>query len=683
MNTNRFRTLLYSPPATTIMTGVCLLAFLILWNGNLVSASAELREPGSPSDIPVPVSEMYDMQLETEMLEQQYDRVISDALDRYFDRGSYMARTSLDIERQQVRLIEPGEQPDEPAEEVAPVRIPGVPYVPAFVERERSFAEEMAALIGQSYTRTVINQIRVDLSLDVGYSEEEIAFMEEIIRSAARLQDTRDDRIEVTLISFPGPEFERQAAKLEERAAELEQKQQEQDSGQQASVEGNALPDIAAIGSMLSDAEGRRTLAGLMLANPAYLLLSVFVLIMVLALLILFILLFRGIPVRTKGARKAYAGGDDTGSTPNVTSSPTSGVRSSTPADPPVRDRSETDNSGMATGYRDGSFMRAETMPSDDAFYFSGLISAYPADMARYVEKRIASGEERAGRQIAAAFHMIDHKMVRLLEPYMSRETIEELRKEISTADGQATDYSDAAITSLITYLKSCERPDSYLFKIQPLKDFEFIRHVSPGFFGTLVSGLKDIHIALIAAHMPKDTTQQWLAEQDEGYIQRLMQVMPQVQEISYKEYALVAERLFDLHESQKESGAYPQQLVHEMVELIERMPVDRQQGMIRALSDDDNEYNRRILSQLVTLEDVLKLPADVISRVLENMEAETIAMACTSLTEEQRAIVLKSRTDREMSVITNLIRSKGETYSGKMVSEARLQIVREARPFI
>ncbi|AXJ02022.1 hypothetical protein CYPRO_2783 [Cyclonatronum proteinivorum] len=154
-----------------------------------------------------------DSPLEIAMLEQQYDLLISRALERYFNTSSFVVDTFIEgylvVLRQQERAREEAQQ----EEDVPRFDVPGVPRVPGFIFRQLQEAiPDMEDNRTPEYTRIEIENITIRLIVDEAFGDEELDFMNLIITTTAKLQADRGDKLEVIHHRFPQSVLSRSGA---------------------------------------------------------------------------------------------------------------------------------------------------------------------------------------------------------------------------------------------------------------------------------------------------------------------------------------------------------------------------------------------------------------------------------------------------------------------------------------
>ena len=138
--------------------------------------------------------------LELAELEQSYDRVLYQVLSQFFAPGSFGVDTRLEV---QFHRPQP-QSPPPAANAQNGLALPGMPLPTARSIATPSPQPGQAA--DRSHIRMELRRINVRVFADTMYKASDLAFMEQLVASAAKLEARRGDRIVMVPRAFPTKE---------------------------------------------------------------------------------------------------------------------------------------------------------------------------------------------------------------------------------------------------------------------------------------------------------------------------------------------------------------------------------------------------------------------------------------------------------------------------------------------
>lgn len=595
-----------------------LIALLLLFPAALTAQDADApadtvatETPEVPAEPPrtVPATA-----LERSDMEQRLDNLIKGAMNNFFDPSTYMVDTKVNLERVRKRLPEsaPTEMPRTRVRE----NLPGLPGVPTSLLRPQEGMADAAA----SEMTNEISSIDVTVLVSTAYTDEEIGFIDRLVRATAKIDEGRGDIVAISRTAFPT----RQADRADETTAP-----------QPMDTDVLPSPESDETGNWFAE-------------NRAWLI----ALLILLALLIALALFF----VRKK--KKDALSAESRGFTPDD-STPDSG----TPiADAPAMGKAGTD---LATD-------------NNEAFLLQSILS-YPGEIARLFESWIARDPANGSRRAASLLSSADPKTARLLQPGMSESAYGKLLKAM---EGVPSADVQADVASVCNYLRSRYRDDTLRKGLRALNDYDFLDHIPVDkLFGQLQRyGSKEK--ALILSHLNSVAAAGIIQRLEPGESRAVMLELPKTRNVPFAGYRKLAEDLFENLNVDEAPDAFSAEDVQQTVQLIESLPVGQQSVYTEQLASDSGEFAASVLEELITLPTLDRLSDQDMADGIAAIDSQVLGTALATLDSKLANRILSLRPEREQIIIRAEMQGAAASANGR-VEAAQNRMLEAIRSYI
>lgn len=278
------------------------------------------------------------------------------------------------------------------------------------------------------------------------------------------------------------------------------------------------------------------------------------------------------------------------------------------------------------------------------------LTSERPTDMARILEYWFGSDKNKTIQVILS----VDIKIMIMLRPYITKEVYKELVGVMNTYY-EKQDFEQAyTLEELAREIKGFEQPNSFIFKYQPVKDFNFIQLMKLEELKELIELLELEDTALVMSHCSQEMVQRIGEMLETEYLNEVIKQTYQIQKIPLSEYRALSNYIFkEIHLNQNPDFV-PESLVSDVASIIEGLNIEKQQEIVRYLSNDEHSYTKGIIERVITLDAILDLEDEEIMELISPIKLETLAYAIRSFGSELQKKIIGMRPEREQVFIEN-----------------------------
>lgn len=278
------------------------------------------------------------------------------------------------------------------------------------------------------------------------------------------------------------------------------------------------------------------------------------------------------------------------------------------------------------------------------------LTSERPTDMARILEYWFGSDKNKTIQVILS----VDIKIMIMLRPYITKEVYKELVGVMNTYY-EKQDFEQAyTLEELAREIKGFEQPNSFIFKYQPVKDFNFIQLMKLEELKELIELLELDDTALVMSHCSQEMVQRIGEMLETEYLNEVIKQTYQIQKIPLSEYRARSNYIFkEIHLNQNPDFV-PESLVSDVASIIEGLNIEKQQEIVRYLSNDEHSYTKGIIERVITLDAILDLEDEEIMELISPIKLETLAYAIRSFGSELQKKIIGMRPEREQVFIEN-----------------------------
>lgn len=153
---------------------------------------------GSYGQLPGTSSTSAQNQQETARLERLYEQQLKQALSNYYTQESYLVDAQVELE--EIRVPDGFRRSEQREEPLGLDQLPGLPILPEGFTRT---VDEDTVKPDQFINALQIRQKAVRVIVDTAYTDNDITFVEELVRSEANLDVMRGDMVTVDVRAFP------------------------------------------------------------------------------------------------------------------------------------------------------------------------------------------------------------------------------------------------------------------------------------------------------------------------------------------------------------------------------------------------------------------------------------------------------------------------------------------------
>lgn len=298
------------------------------------------------------------------------------------------------------------------------------------------------------------------------------------------------------------------------------------------------------------------------------------------------------------------------------------------------------------------------------------LTSERPTDMARILEYWFGSDQNKTIQVILS----VDIKIMIMLRPYITKEVYKELVGVMNTYYEKQDFEQMYTLEDLAREIKGFEQPNSFIFKYQPVKDFNFIQLMKLEELKELIELLELDDTALLMSHCSQEMVQRIGEMLETEYLNEVIKQTYQIQKIPLSEYRARSNYIFKEFHLNQNPDFVPDSLVSDVASIIEGLNIEKQQEIVRYLSTDEDSYTKGIIGKVITLDSILDLEDEEVMELISPIKLETLAYAIRSFGSELQKKIIGMRPDREQVFIENTMNSS--QVSLKQIKTAQYELL-------
>lgn len=305
------------------------------------------------------------------------------------------------------------------------------------------------------------------------------------------------------------------------------------------------------------------------------------------------------------------------------------------------------------------------------------LTSDRPTDMARILEYWFGYDMHKTIQVILS----VDIKIMIMLKPYISKSVYQKLvstMNEFFEIDMYENRYT---LEELAKEIKGFEQSRSFIFKYQPVKDYNFIQLMKTDELKNLVENLSLEDTALVIGHCSKDIVRKLGDMIDTEYLNEVIKTTWEVQKMPLLEYRNRSNAIFKEVHLNHHTDHIPNAIISDVVEIIEGLEIEKQQDVIRLMKKKGDTHSYAIAENIVTLDTLVSLEHDVLSNVIGLVKSETLALAIRGFGSDIQERIISLRPDRERMYIEKIMHS--EEYNARDIKIAQNKLLDQLRNVI
>lgn len=565
------------------------------------------------------------LELRVVTLEQQFDSQVLDVLSNYFDSRKFFVDISIDArfadetyrttENQVIKENQPKREE---------VIMPGLPFMPESnlqPQNQRKNNETTQTIINEhTVQRLQVLKLAVNVYADSSFSPQEAEFMRLIAGIAAKVNESRGDIVNVSLIDMP-------------------------DFG---------LP--VSNTSELNDATNEETLLGSINDYiPGFILL----LLVGLALLI-------GRFTNSKSDKDSEAQKERNLKRNDLRREPRSGFGNG--LDPFQHMR----NNGI-----DGA--KSESSKNkNDLSYITDQFLNNSKDVALLFESWIENDREEGATKAADIISVVDKNLIKALRRDLNNECYQAIDSKLNSTDSVSQEKKNDLISEFVnTLLANSENGETQ--RHQQLGLFQFLNHLDVHHIVQLINGEDITSTALLIDYLPEDKAARVLDRLEQDRTIDIMLGMTDLYKQPFQKHKEISSRLFskaiEILEIEKELKEGSQNILP----VLERLPLEEQANYINQLKASGSPVAHTISEQFMTVDEIPELDDQMLKHAISEIPTEVLIQAVDSFDDEIGEKLLSVRPKREQRLIRMELQqmNKSETQEG---SYAKLQVISAIR---
>lgn len=302
------------------------------------------------------------------------------------------------------------------------------------------------------------------------------------------------------------------------------------------------------------------------------------------------------------------------------------------------------------------------------------LTSERPTDMARILEYWFGHDLHKTVQIILS----VDIKILIMLKPYISVPVYQKLVSTMNEFYEIDTYENRYTLEELAREIKGFELPNSFIFKYQPVKDFNFIQLMKTDELEHLVHTLSLEDIALVIGHCSKDVVQKLGDMIETDYLNEVIKTTWEVQKMPLLEYRNRSNVIFKEVHLNHHTDHLPNSIISDIVEIIEGLEIEKQQEVVRSMKEKGDTHSNAIAENIITLDAIVTLEHEVLSDVVGLVKSETLALAIRGFGPDMQDRIISLRPERERSYIEKIMHS--EEYNIRDIKTAQNKLLDQLR---
>lgn len=315
-----------------------------------------------------------------------------------------------------------------------------------------------------------------------------------------------------------------------------------------------------------------------------------------------------------------------------------------------------------------------EDRETESLRFLMKLTSERPADMARILEYWFSTDMHKTIQIILS----VDIKILIMLRPYITESVYKEL-VSLMNEYFEMDDYEyKHSLEELAREVKGFEQPQSFIFKYQPVKDFNFIQLMKIEELKSLIELLDLTDTALVLSHCSRDIIQRLSDMIETQYLNEIIKQAYVVQKMPLSEYRNHSNKIFKEIHLNQQGDHLPDSLVTDVVSIIEGLNMEKQQDIIRYMKEEVDAYTQDIAQKVVTLDAIVDLTEEDLAKVIRPMKSDILALAIRGFGSGMQDQILALRPEREQVLIKRIMSS--EESSLKDIKQAQYQLLNQLR---
>ena len=588
--------------------------------GVIVGCTLVLQAKYTSAQIPGEPPPNANVQREELRLERHYETLLNNEISNYYPSRSFLVDVQVVLEK--VRIPSSYKRMREREEPLGIDQLPGLPVLPEEMTRKVKYDTVKA----DKFTNALqIANISTRIIVDTSYTDSEVDFLRELAISEGNFNEFRGDQVRIQRKPFP---------QMADRA--LEQKAEKEKIATERKEEASAW-DFSRFSTF------------------EWLIISVLILLfLVILAMALWINRLRKIE-EVDSQNDSAAMNELKAEIENLKNNGTSGKTNKLP------------KQDLANYERDKT-------------YITNQLISNPQKVSQLLENWMVSDANNGPIQAAQAIQASNPRLLNALRPSMSRENYELLKNTID-------DSKELSEREKVETARNFKRALQEILEEEGDPGnghdmFEFMNQLTDDQLLHLFKEETNKMIAIAMAQLDSSRAARMLQSIDEDRRTSILVEMGKIHDLSIDTYKEVANYFSEKALRIINMKYVIADGVKSILNLIDSLPVDKQEQYVQSITENDLEMARRIREHFVAFSDLPDLENQVLQEALDDFETETII---TALIGAEQAIVdkvLEVRPQREQKLIRFEIENRPDAKEQE-IDEARKKLLGRIRKSI
>ena len=576
-----------------------------------------------------------DVQEEAAKYERYYEVVLDNALSDYYREGTFIVDVKATLER---ILVPKGYQVVQPEEEVKIENLPGLPFIPPNLQKNRPTGQDSIKASGFD-ARFRLVRLNIKVLVDTSYSDEDVDFVEEAASLIANADEFRGDIVSVSKKVFPrnSRAIEQDIKKptapspmqlLDSTMAAQESTLNDDDDDDDEELEEPeivpAVPDTV-IQTVMAEPE-KKMFLGIDWNNPQHLLFVIIGLGVLFLAALLFALLRK--PKKNESLPGMYPPGYEGSNMPHMPMQAMA-KQPETPKGPSAKELA--------------------IFEENKTFIANNCISK-PQVVANVVNKWIEEDEEQGVVKAVRSFVSVDDKLLHILKPHMKSSTFEMVNYGLDNAESIPLEERIEEVENFRKSITQYKAPESGEGSGSSL--FDFVDQLTDQQLLHLMKDESDEMVSILLAQIAGERAGVILQKMDDEKRISILLKMGKINSIPISVYKKVASHFSNKALAVSDMKYVAADGIESILNTIETMPLSDQDAYVRSIAEKDLELAKKIRRFFIGFDDLPKVKNEFVQSALDEIPTETLILALRTAPAAVREKILKVRPKREQQLI-------------------------------
>ncbi len=574
------------------------------------------------------VSAINAVELDTQEIElsEKYERIVKHSMLKYFRDGTFIVDSKVFLKEKLVptkyRRVRHGNEID---------KLPGLPVLPKEFKAEQSSGPDDTLRASQFDAHYDIKYIDVAILVDSSYSIDEFSFINDLIMMVANLDEMRGDRINISQKKFPSELL------LDGHL------QEEIDSGA-------FMPAVEPLDDTSKIING---------------------IIAILPMIVISIVIFFFLVIVLWMLLRYYRSKNEMDNTERLTQA--------------IKQITESTENGIGhtedkvvetIATEHSSDDESPTLKSQRISILNSFIGR-PEKATEVLSGWISKNAEEGYAHAATLVSVIDPKLLDVVKPFMQQQHVNGIEMQLQLIV-ESDDESKLEILSAFKEDYNKRIADAHEDR-ENYDIFNFLKQLTNEQLIHILKDEEDGIVGIALAQLSPKAAGEILQSFDGDKRSKLLISMGNISNIPVSLYKEVAEHLSKKALEVSNMRFVAADGIESIIDVISNLSVDGQDQYIKSIAEMDIELAQKIQRFYVTFKDLTTLPEDILSKVLQDVERDSLSAALVHVSEDFLVAVLNLFPERMQQMIRSGV-DANDSITPESIDVARKEILHSVR---